>query len=149
MNTFIEKMDALGKQFAIFQMKMEEQKENSLKSAGEVIDSIDDEITRLEKQTIQQLEVNTSQILFQLLVAQKNFISAKEEIKNYINMKEIPSAKQKARNTAEASADFAAFAISHAILSIDEAIFAFYAAIEQMERFDNKYQPKRRNSTNE
>lgn len=137
-------MNALGRQFANLQAKMEMQKENSQKSAKEVIESTKEEIIRLKEQSRNQLDNNHSHVSIQLLRAQFGFILREHEIKTRISARQNKSEKQRIKSEAEEYAEFAAFTMSHAILAIDEAILAFYEAIEKLENYDEKYNTKRR-----
>lgn len=127
-------MNALGRQFALLQAKMEEQKENSQKSAQEVIENTKEQIHSLWEKSRNQLENNNSHVSIQLLKAQLGYIARQEEIKARIFSRQSRSEKQRIKSEAEETAELAAFSMNNAILAIEEAILAFYEAIEKLEK---------------
>lgn len=137
METVNERIDALGKQFSLLQMKMEKQKEYSEKKVSEVIEDVTREIEMLclenansEKKTV---------VSVALFKAQKSFLEKRRKIKAAILEKTYKSEKQRALMEAEEAADSASFAINFALLEINQAILEFYQAIDKLEKFGKKY----------
>lgn len=149
MKTCVEKMNGLGKQFAIFQMKMETQRDFSTMTTGQVIDQLHEEIGRIKGQCTIEINKNASSTSGVLLAAQQEFLEKIEGLKEGIGWGQTPSTRQQSKAVAANYDAFAAFAMNHANLAMDLAILAFYEAIDQLEKLDRKEYRQRRESTND
>jgi len=137
METVNERIDALGKQFSLLQVKMEKQKEYSEKRVSEVIEDVMREIENLCRENAN--DENKTSVFVALFKAQKSFMEKRKKIKAAFLEKTYKSERKRAMMEAEEAADCAAFAINFALLEINQAILEFYEAIDKLEKYGEKY----------
>jgi len=137
-----EIMEKLGKQFAQLQEKMDTQKENSEKTAKDVVAAVQGEINRLSEETKLRSESAKSQVSTELLKAQMTFNAKKDDIKKSLDAKKFETEKQRAENEVEIAAEYAAVAMDIALLAINEATLAFYLATEKLSDYEAEYGEK-------
>ena len=105
-------MNALGKQFAIFQMKMERQRDFSMMSTGQVIGQLQTEITQIKELCANEMNKNLSSTSGALLSAQQEFLEKIDELKAGIGWEQNPETRQQSKAIAAHYDAYAAFAMS-------------------------------------
>lgn len=139
MMTVNDKVDQLGRKFAVLQKKMDEQKQNSCKEAAQVILSAKSEIKdiygNLQKKSAQGQEL----FYHKLFHAQKSFNRRKEQIIEEADRFKSHSQKKREKAEVEQAAEYAEFAVDAAMIAIEEATLAFYDAVEKAEAYLKRY----------
>lgn len=134
-----DKIDMLGKKFAVLQKKMDGQKQNSCKEADEVMYSAKSEIKRIYDDVQVKSDKEKQLFYIKLINAQKTFDKRKEHIKIEIDKSKSQNIKNHEKAEVEFATEYATFAIDRAMISIEEATLSFYDAVEKAEKYIKKY----------